>query len=87
MNEKLNKILESLSYEEKDLLYRKLWYDYVLEDVKEVIEDSDISIKNPDKIAKEIARKYVYDGDYDCELSYWNNIEILLQKEVNEYGI
>lgn len=86
MNEKLNKILESLSYEEKDLLYRKLWYNYVLEDVQEVIENSDISINNPDAIANVVAKKYVYDGDYDCEKTYWDNIEYLLQKEVNCYS-
>ena len=80
MEEKLNKILEELTCEEKDLLYRKLWYNYVLQDAQDVIENYlDIDVEKSNEMAKEVARKYVYEAEYDCNLSYWTNIEELIK--------
>ena len=38
--------------------------------------------KEEKAIAESAAERYVYDGDYDCNLPYWSNIENLL----NELG-
>lgn len=67
-----DKIINSLSPVQKDLIYRKLWYDHVLEDVDSTFENI------TDDIKEEVARRYVYDGDYDCNLSYWNNLQVLV---------
>lgn len=67
-----DKIINSLSPVQRDLIYRKLWYDHVLEDVDSTFENI------TDDIKEEVARRYVYDGDYDCNLSYWNNLQVLV---------
>mgnify|MGYP007029261895 CR=1 FL=1 len=66
-----DEIINNLSSAQKDLIYRKLWYDHVLEDV-----DSNFANVSDD-IKKEVARRYVYDGDYDCNRSYWDNLQAL----------
>lgn len=76
IEQKINTILKDLTEEEKDAIYRKLWYNHVLEDVYSLSTDEDIEIT--DDIAETIADRYVYNGDYDCNLSYWDNIRNLI---------
>lgn len=75
MNTKLTNILNSLSALEKDELYRALWLEYVKEDIRNYDESLDESM------VEVVASRYVYDGDYDCNLSYWDNIENLIKEE------
>ena len=80
MDEKLNKLLEDLTSAEKDRLYRLLWENYVAEDVA--------SYSNEELTQDEvdhIVYRYVYEGDYDCNLSYWDNIDNLIQEEKRGY--
>lgn len=74
----LDDLLASLSPKEKDVLYRKLWFEHVLEDVQSFAETEDLEIT--DEIAKQVADRYVYNGDYDCNLSYWDNINNLVKE-------
>lgn len=76
IEQKINTILKDLTEEEKDAIYRKLWYNHVLEDVYSFANDEDIEIT--DDIAENVAYRYVYEGDYDCNLSYWSNIKNLI---------
>lgn len=86
MDKKIDKIYNSLSAVEKDALYRKLWMDYVKKDVHSLLEDDslednkDVSVED---IADIVSERYVHDGDYDCNLSYWDNLENLVS-EVQE---
>lgn len=83
-SDKINYILknlaESLKSADRDDLYRYLWFDYVRRDVLDYIDGSiDVStLKDPDTdidtLADIVAERYVYDGDYDCNISYWDNI-------------
>lgn len=74
---KLN--FDELSYEEKDAIYRAVWSNHVKNDVKAFIKDEDITLTE-DQI-DHIAQLYVYDGRYDCNLSYWDNIRNLINEE------
>lgn len=74
---KLN--FDELSYEEKDAIYRAVWLSHVKNDVKAFIKDQNIAL-NEDQI-DHIAQLYVYDGRYDCNLNYWNNLDNLINEE------
>ena len=71
---------EFLSPKAKDEIYRSVWKEHVIEDVMSRAEDIEITITEED--AAEVARRYVYEGDYDCTLSYWENIDNMIY-EVN----
>lgn len=74
--EKLPEILmRLLPSMEKDAFYRKIWAESIMEDVKSFDSNKDIKISNSK--AKEIAEAYV-NSKYDCNLSYWDNIQNLI---------
>ena len=72
---------ESASSIDMDMIYRKVRYQYVINDIKDRIKDTETELTD-DQIAY-AARRYAYDGKYDCNLSYWDNIDncIALAKE------
>ena len=70
-----------------DAIYRAVKEEYVKDDVLEYIADNvGCSPVNkildagwrPDDIAESVAERWVYLGDYDCNLDYWANIESLI---------
>lgn len=69
-------MLNNMTNAEKDNLYRVLWFDYVKNDVKSFANESDYVLTDTD--VEYIARQFVYEGRYDCNLSYWQNIENLI---------
>ncbi len=84
LTEKVKKAVTTLKRSKiADDVYRAIWYEHVLEDVKRVMHESKANLTKEEKaIAESAAERYVYDGDYDCNLPYWSNIENLL----NELG-
>ena len=67
--EEIYKILRKEHVEKDALAYITDDYDY-----KKSIEDySDEEVE----LADAIAERYVYEGDYDCNLTYWGNIKNL----------
>lgn len=77
---------------DKDKLYRCLWEDYVREDVQNRIEDTaddyqDIPEDDMPDIIDTVVYKYVRDGDYDCNRTYWENIDNLIEKVIEEKGL
>lgn len=75
-------ILTQLTSEQKDTIYRTLWREHVENDVySQAINVFDVYL---DKVTVEIiANRYVY-GDYDCNLSYWENIENLIKEYLED---
>lgn len=59
-----------------DMIYRCTWMKYVVEDILNYAEDNEIKLDQDE--AAIIAKQYVYDGKYDCNLSYWTNIKNLI---------
>ena len=78
------KILKRNQFNMLDELYHALRKEHVLMDALAFITD-DYEYKKkleeyPEKeveLADAIAERYVYDRDYDCNLSYWDNIKSL----------
>lgn len=92
-NEKIDNILKDLTADEKDTLYRKLWEEYIKQDVTMYLYDDDhlsdiideynvdFTKEETDGIIDRVVERYVYEGDYDCELNYWENIDNLINDE------
>lgn len=80
-----SEIFVALSETQKDEIYRMLWSDHVYEDVKaRLSENPDLALDEEEEeaLCEDVVNAYVYNGDYDCNLSYWDNIDNLIR----EYG-
>ena len=75
---KLDELLTELNYSTLDYIYRKLWANHVKEDFISRIKDDFTFLKYDDSDIEECARRYVFDGDYDCNWTYWNNIDAII---------
>lgn len=73
--EKAERILSGCSEDVKDALYRSVWYDHVRLDIRSYEKDMDLDKPLTDDQVDYAAERYVYDGEYDCTVSYWGNIE------------
>lgn len=62
---------------EKDTFYRKIWAEDVMRDIKSFAADKGIRLS--DENIKEAAEAYV-NGRYDCNFSYWENIESIISE-------
>lgn len=71
-------ILKGLTPEEEDALYRAIWKKHVIKDIESHLEDIEETLTD-DQI-EQAADLYVYDGEYDCNLSYWVNIENVIEQ-------
>ncbi len=87
---KANKIIDKImkTPELADKIYRKLWYPHVVEDVKSYMRgnypryvDDLVQI-----ISEDVATRYVYNCKYDCNLSYWDNIDNLIGDVIPNYN-
>ena len=65
--------IEYLSKATKDAIYRQVWAEHVKEDVKARLKDRGIELT--EDAVDDIAYRYVYEGQYDCNLSYWDNLD------------
>lgn len=81
INPKIKEMLDGLAPADRDAAYRYLWAQHVREDVCSHAQTLDTEL-TADEIDY-ITERYVYDGDYDCNLDYWTNIENLIE-EVSE---
>lgn len=79
-----SEIFTALTEQQKDDIYRMVWFSHVIEDAKGYMRDfyaeEELPADEIDAIAESVANAYVYNGDYDCTFSYWDNIEKLIEK-------
>jgi len=64
-----------------DSIYRHVDAKYIKEDVISHASDLEVSLTSEE--VNEVAIMYAYDGEYDCNLSYWQNIENLINEVVD----
>ena len=86
ISEKLKKLVDGLDSNEKDALYRYLWAEHVGNDVWYEISENfeeDVPPEKVEAVVEDVVSKYVYDCEYDCNLSYWDNIHNLTKKAIN----
>lgn len=70
----------------RDNIYRDVWKEHVIEDIFAYEEDEGIKLSEDD--IEFVADKFVYEGDYDCNLSYWDNIDgIVRSNELYAQGM
>ncbi len=70
----------------KDALYRALWKEHVKEDVEAiVVQNENIPGEHLEEIIDNAAELYVYDGEYDCNLDYWANIDGVIDRASGRY--
>lgn len=79
-SEELNIYVDSCGSYERDQLYRHLWMKHVVEDITSHLGDIDTELT--DEEIEAAAKRYVYDGDYDCNLDYWSNIENVIYRVI-----
>ena len=71
-----------LTPKQKESAYRAQQMEYVMQDMKAFLEEDGTILS--DKDIQNAAWRYVYEGDYDCNLSYWQNIENLVREYQNQ---
>ncbi|MBO4847012.1 MAG: hypothetical protein J5525_12080 [Lachnospiraceae bacterium] len=71
-----------------DKVYRKLWFLYVVEDVKSYMRENYPRYVDDlvQMISEDVATRYVYNCRYDCNLSYWDNINNLIGEVAQNYN-
>lgn len=72
-----SEILTKMDGQSKDSLYRMLWSEYLCNDVQKLCQSLGKPLNN-DGI-NQIVYEYVYQGEYDCNLPYWDNLEYLIE--------
>lgn len=77
LSEETKNIIKSIPSKELDNIYRLVHFNFVKDDVVAHLEDMD-NVKLTDEQIEKAAELYVYEGVYDCNLSYWDNIENLI---------
>lgn len=75
---KLDELLIKLNYSTLDYIYRRLWANHVKEDFISRIKDNFSWLKYDDKDIEECANRHVFEGDYDCNCTYWDNIDAII---------
>lgn len=66
-------LLDKLPEDIKDGFYRKIWAEHVYEDIRSM------EMKVSKKRAEKVSEAYV-NGRYDCNLSYWDNLNNLFEE-------
>ena len=84
--ENARKIIEGLDDTTRFWVMRLISRDYVLEDVVSLMEDTDLEPDAKEEIAEKVAERFAVDRDYDCNLSYWDNINAMIREEMLCYG-
>lgn len=70
-------VLDQLNARQQDKLYRYLWKQNVRNDI--VSYAASIGVTLSDSDIESAANRYV-NGDYDCSMNYWDNIDSLIKK-------
>lgn len=76
--EKLDELLTELNYSTSNYIYRRLWANHVKEDIVSRIKDNFSWLKYSDKDIEECAKRYAFECNYDCNCTYWTNIDAVI---------
>ena len=74
----VQRILDKLKSNEKDELYRALWFEHIKKDVIVFASSNHININA--QLADAVAKNLVFQSEYDFGKSYWDNIKSQLCK-------
>ena len=86
--EEAEQFIETIPEQLKDAVYRLLWKEYVEEDCIAFCSDyfdieKDFISEDAFYEACSVAAERYVEGSYDCNLSYWDNIENLMREYID----
>lgn len=78
----VGELIAALSEEQKDGVFRAVWYTHVCEDAENLLAENypDINSDEIEALSSDVANDYVYNGNYDCNKDYWANLNTLIGK-------
>ena len=86
LRQKAEDMIKEMDPALSDTIYRLVWKGHVEEDVASWLEDDerieDLSDEELKGLVDAVAERHVY-GDYDCNLSYWQNLDNLINDELD----
>ncbi len=88
MTEAAKAMMSMIPEDIKEEIYRSVLAEYTKEDMigryceTQDIDEDDITEETMENI-EDAAAAYAYNGDYDCNLCYWDNIDCLLGEYVH----
>lgn len=74
----VQRMLDKLKPNEKDELYKALWFEHIIKDVIVFASSNHININA--QLADVVAKNLVFQSEYDFDKSYWDNIKSQLCK-------
>lgn len=77
LKQKAGRILSRYDAETRDAMYRHVWKLRAMDDVRAHAKNMGLELSEDQ--AEFAAELYVYDGEYDCNESYWFNIENVIR--------
>ena len=84
-------IIDRIPQVDRDMVYTILRCEHVQEDVEAMLEGSEfqgneylesLTDEQFKDFAKNIAERYTFDGKYDCNYGYWDNLESLINTQI-----
>lgn len=88
MSDKVDKIISGLNDQEKLILHCRLNYEFVKKDVVSMLEGYveryGLTEEQENYIADKVSTKYAIDQDYDCTVSYVDNLDEFIRISISE---
>ena len=78
-----SELFTEMTDRQRDEIFRMVWFGNVEDDVRTYINDfyeDTFSEEDIEGIEECVANDIVYNGRLDCCISYWDNIEKLIEK-------
>lgn len=69
---------EALTSNAQNAVHRYIEHQHLKTDIEEYAREQGLSLTR--QVIEKAADLYVYDGEYDCNLSYWDNISNVIDK-------
>lgn len=75
-----SELFSKMNDSQRDDIYRMVLSDYTREDVVAFMEEHFGELQ--EEVVHRVVNEYVYNGNYDCNLSYWDNIKNLIEEAI-----
>ena len=79
---KLKEKIDGLSSVQREAVYDYLHSQYVRQDIENLLSDEYEDVSVDDDFIDVCTYRYVYDGDYECNLDYWTNLKNIIDNEL-----
>lgn len=81
LKESDKKFAEALTSNAQNAVHRYIEHQHVKVDIEDYAREQCVNLTK--QVIEKAADLYVYDGEYDCNLSYWDNISNVIDKARN----